>query len=63
MSGKALKPVSPGAQLVEIDKHVAGGGQALAGALAALGASIDAMTPDDVILEIHSERDGDKASS
>ena len=62
MAEKALTKPSRGS-LIEIDKHVAGGGQALAGALAALGVSIDGMSPDDVVLEIHSERDGNKALS
>ena len=64
MSSKALKPItSPGAQLVEFEKHAAGGLEGLAGAMIALGEKISDMSPDDVVLEIHSERMGDKASS
>ena len=63
MPSKELKQVIDHMPVVEIDRRVEAGGEALAGALSALGASIDGMSPDDVILEIHSERVGNKASS
>ena len=61
MPEKALTKSAP--QLVEFDRRVEGGGEALAGALATLGRTIGDMRPDDVVLEIDSERMGDKASS
>ena len=59
---KALKPVPTGSQLVEFDRRADGPG-AMMQTLAAMQEAITEMRLDDFSLEIHSERDGDKASS